>query len=112
MASITEAEWRTLEDGLDTPAILRAVDALDRLRTELINPEEGGLSALRDELLQLHRLAQAALRSGTSTEVRELFDQAQDLELQIGEWAEALGGIQATLAAITVLYPESLAYED
>jgi hypothetical protein len=37
MASITEAEWQTLEDGLDTPAILRAVDALDRLRTELAN---------------------------------------------------------------------------
>lgn len=83
------------------------MDALDRLRTELINPGEGGLSALRDE----YRLAQAALRSGTSTEVRELFDQAQDLELRIGEWAEALVGIRATLSAITALYPESLAYE-
>jgi hypothetical protein len=67
---------------------------------------------MRDELLQLHRLAQAARRSGTSAEVRELFDLAQDLELQIGEWVEALGGIQTTLSAVTALYPESLAYED
>jgi hypothetical protein len=52
MPSITEAKWQALEDGLDTPAILRAVDALDRIRAELANPREGGLSAMRDELLQ------------------------------------------------------------
>jgi hypothetical protein len=52
MPSIMEAKWQALEDGLDTPAILRAVDALDRIRAELANPREGGLSAMRDELLQ------------------------------------------------------------
>ena len=112
MTSITEAEWQTLEDGLDTPAILRAVDAADQLRAELANPGEGGLLALRDELLQLHRFALAARRSGTSAEVRVLFDLAQGLELQIGEWMDALTCIQATLSTITALYPESLAYED
>lgn len=112
MSSITEAEWQTLEEGLDTVAILGAVDALDQLRTEVGNPGEGGLSAIRDSLLQLHRLAQVARTSGTSDKVSDLFDLAQDLELQIGEWAEALGAIQATLSAVTALYPESLAYED
>jgi hypothetical protein len=112
MSSITEAEWQTLEEGLDTAAILGAVDALDQLRTEVGNPGEGGLSAIRDALLQLHRLAQVARTSGTSDKVSELFDLAQDLELQIGEWTEALGAIQATLSAVTALYPESLAYED
>ncbi len=111
MGSITEAEWQAIEEGLDTVSILSAVDALDRLRAKLTAPSEGGLSAIRDELLQLHRLAQAAQNSGTSASVSELFDLAQDLELQIGEWVEALGGIRATLSIITELYPESLAYE-
>lgn len=88
------------------------MDALDRLRTELANPGEGGLSAMRDELLQLHRLALAVRQSGASAKVSELFDLAQDIELQIGEWTEALGGIQATLSAVAELHPESLAYED
>lgn len=113
MSSITEAEWQTLEEGLDTVAILGALDVLDQLRTELANPNpgEGGLSVIRDDLPKLHRLAQMARTSGTSANVNELFDLAQDLELQIGEWAEALGAIQATLSAVTALYPESLAYE-
>jgi len=75
-------------------------------------PGEGGLSAIRDALLQLHRLAQVVRTSGTSDKASELFDPAQDLELRIGEWAEALGAIQTTLSAVTALYPESLAYED
>lgn len=112
MASITEAEWQALEEGLDTAAILVTVDAIDQLRTELVNSGEGGLSAIRDELLQLHRLALAVHKSDASAKVSELFDLAQDLELQIGDWVDALGGIQATLSAITVLYPESLGYED
>jgi hypothetical protein len=115
MASITESEWQALEDGLDTPAILRAVDTLDRLRAELVNPINpgvGGLSSMRDELLQLHQLAEAALMSAHRPKVAELFELAQDLELQIEEWAEALGGIRTTLSTMTALYPESLAYED
>lgn len=117
MASITDAELQALEADLDTPAILRAMDVLDRLRVERAelagsDEGEGGLFAIRDELLQLHRSAQATLRSGTSADARELFDLAQDLQLQIGEWADALGGIQATLSTITGPYPESLAYED
>ncbi|MBH1829229.1 transposase [Stenotrophomonas maltophilia] len=112
MTSITQSEWQTLEDGLDTLAILRAVDAADQLRAELANPDEGGLFAVRDDLLRLHGLAQAARSAGTSAEVRELFELAQDIELQIGEWMDAMTGIQATLSTITALYPESLAYED
>ncbi|MFC6838753.1 transposase [Xanthomonas theicola] len=112
MAPITEVEWQALEDGLDTSAILCAVDALDRLRTALANSSEGGLSAMRDELLQLHRSAQAVRKSGTSVEIHELFDLTNDIELQIGEWLKTLNSIQATLSAITAIYPESLAYED
>ncbi len=39
--TITDDEWDTLRDGLDTPAILDTVDAVDRLRRELSDADGG-----------------------------------------------------------------------
>lgn len=107
MGAITESEQQALEDGLDTPSIMRAVESISRLRAELAVDES---PAIRDELLELHRLALTVRERGTEEQLSELFDLANDLELQVGEWMEALSEIQATLSAMTVLYPESLAY--
>lgn len=107
MSAITESEQQALEEGLDTAAIMRAVDATSRLRAELATDES---PTIRDELLELHRLALAVREHGTSAQLSEFFDLANDLELQVGEWMETLGEIHATLSAVTALYPESLAY--
>ena len=107
MSAITESEQQALEEGLDTAAIMRAVDAASRLRAELATDES---PTIRDELLELHRLALAVRERGTPAQLSEFFDHANDLELQVGEWMETLGEIQATLSAATALYPESLAY--
>ncbi|MFH1598824.1 MAG: transposase [Pseudomonadota bacterium] len=108
MSGITESEQQALEEGLDTAAIMRAVDAISRLRAELAADES---PTIRDELLELHRLAIAVREHGTLKQLSEFFDLANDLELRVCEWMETLGEIQATLSTVTALYPESLAYE-
>ena len=108
MSAITESEQQALEEGLDTAAITRAVDAISRLRAELAADES---PTIRDELLELHRLALAVFEPGPPGQISEFFDLANDLELQVGEWMETPGEIQATLSTVTALYPETLAYE-
>lgn len=108
MSAITESEQQALEDGLDTPSIMRAVESISRLRAELAADE---LPTIRDELLELHRLALTVRERGTAEQLSELFDLANDLELQVCEWIETLSEIQATISTVTALYPESLAYE-
>lgn len=92
MTAITESEQQELEEDPNTAAIMRTVDAISRLRAELAADES------------------PTIRSGTPAQLSEFFDLANDLELQVGEWIETLGDIQATLSAVTALYPESLAY--
>lgn len=111
MSAMTGTEWQTLEEGLDTVAILKTVDAIDRLRAELASAGADGSPTIRDELMQLHRLALTVHDRGAPEQLSEFFDLANDLELQVGEWLETLGEIQATISAVTALYPESLAYE-
>lgn len=69
MGSITEAEWQALGEGLDTAAIMRAVDSISRLRGELAT---GGSPTIRDELLELQRLALAVRKRQAGTAQRVL----------------------------------------
>lgn len=108
MSALTASEQQALEEGLDTSAIMGAVDSISRLRAELATDES---PTIRDELLELHRLALAVRKRGAAGKISELFDLANDLELQDGEWMGTLGEIQATLSTVTALYPESLTYE-
>lgn len=82
MSAITEFEQQALEEGLDTAAMMQAVDAVSRLRAELATDES---PTIRDELLELHRLALAVREGGTPAQLSEFFDLANDLELQVGE---------------------------
>ncbi len=111
MATMTEEEWETLRDGLDTSAILESVDAVDRLRQALSGMDEGSPPAIRDDLLKLHQLGLAVQQRGTPELVAEFFDQASDLDFQVSELMDALGEIQSMFSSITDLYPESLSYE-
>lgn len=107
MSTITEAEQQALEQGLDTAAIMRAVDAISRLRGDLAADES---PTVGDQLLELHRLALAVHERAAPTQVRAFFALASDLEIAIDEWRAILGAIQATLSAALALFPERMAY--
>lgn len=112
-ANITDDEWDELSpDNFDTMALLSAVDAVDELRSDLNDNEDGAPPQLRDDLLKLHQLAMAVINQGSRSQVADLFDLAADLEDQVLGMMTALEQVQETLSQLTALYPESLSYAD
>lgn len=112
MARLTDDEWNTVLDGLDTPAILTSINAVDQLRHALADSDDPESPSLRDEVLKLHQLGMAVQQYQSDEQAAEFFEHASDLEMQVVELREALDEIQAMLSNITELYPESLSYED
>jgi hypothetical protein len=92
--------------------LLRAVDAVDDLRTDPHDGEDGRPPQLRTDLLKLHQLAMAVINQGSRSQVADLFEFAVDLEDQVLGMMTALEQVQETLSQLTVLYPESLSYAD
>ncbi|QLL13448.1 transposase [Pseudomonas chlororaphis] len=110
--SITD-EWDELApESFDTTAQLRAVDAVDVLREDLNDREDGGPPQLRTDLLKLHQLSMAVFNEGSRSQVVDMFEFAVDLEDQIHGLMTSLEQVQETLSKLTALYPESLSYED
>lgn len=82
--NITDEEWEELSpENFETAALLRAVDAVDDLRTDLNDGEDG-------------RPPQ--------------FEFAVDLKDQVLGMISSLEQVQETLSQLTALYPESLSY--
>jgi hypothetical protein len=108
---ITDGEWDELSpENFDTTVLLRAVDAVDELRSDLNDSEDGAPPQLRDDLLKLHQLAMAVINQGSRSQVADLFDLAVDLEDQVLGMMTALEQVQETLSQLSALYPESLSY--
>jgi hypothetical protein len=111
VATITAGEWDELSpDNFDTMTLLHAVDAVDELRGELNDGEDGSPPQLRDDLLKLHQLAMAVINQGSRGRVADLFDLAVELEVQVAGMTTALEQVHETLSRLTALYPESLSY--
>lgn len=109
--SITDEEWDELSpENFETAALLRAVDAVDELRGDLNDNEDGGPPQLRTDLLKLHQLAMSVFNEGSRSQVADLFEFAVDLEGQVLGMMTALEQVQDTLSRLTALYPESLSY--
>jgi hypothetical protein len=108
--SITDEEWEELYDSFETTKLLSAVDAVDVLRGELSDDEDGRPPKLRDDLLKLHQLAMAVFNEGSRSQVEDLFNFAVELDAQVFDIMTALEQLQATLSELTELYPESLSY--
>ena len=107
--SITDDEWdELLPENFDTTALLRAVDAVDVLRDDLNDSDDGGPPQLRTDLLKLHQLSMAVFNEGSRNQVADLFEFAVDLEHQVHGLMISLEQVQETLSRLTVLYPESL----
>lgn len=63
--SITDEEWDGLTPEIfDTTTLLRAVNAVDELRGDLNDGEDGSPLQLRTDLLKLHQLAMAVFNEG------------------------------------------------
>ena len=113
MATITDQEWGELApENFDTTTLLRAVDAVDELRGELNDGEDGSPPQLRSDLLKLHQLAMAVINQGARGRVADLIELAVELEVQVASMATALEEVQETPTQLTALYPESLSYGD
>ncbi|HEX9872617.1 MAG TPA: transposase [Candidatus Tectomicrobia bacterium] len=82
--SITDEEWDELTpENFDPTALLRAVDAVDELRGDLNDGEDGSPPQLRTDLLKLHQLAMAVINRGARGQAPDLFDLAVELEDQV-----------------------------
>ncbi len=92
--------------------MLRAVDAVDNLRDDLNDTEDGGPPQLRVDLLKLHQLAMAVFNEGSRSQVAVLFEFAVELENQVLSMMGSLEQVQETLSQLTELYPERLSWAD
>lgn len=109
--SITDEEWDELTpENFDTTTLLRAVDAVDALRGDLNDGEDGSPPQLRTDLLKLHQLAMAVFNEGSRSQVSKLFAFSVELEDQVLGMMTSLEQVQETLSQLTALYPESLSY--
>lgn len=107
-----EESNRLTPDSYDTTSLLRAVDAIDKLRSELSDKDSGEPTSLRNDLLQLHQLAMRVINNGERGQsVTELFDVLNGISDQVFEIAEAVEQIQEAIEPLAELYPESLDYD-
>lgn len=107
MAIITDDEWQRLYENFETTDLLRAVDAVDKLRDDLNDREYGAPPQIRCDLLKLHQLAMDVINNGSKSQAGELFELACDLDLQVDQMMEALEQVQETLSRLMTLYPTS-----
>lgn len=99
-------------ENFDTTTLLRAVDAVDELRGNLNDGEDGSPPQLRTDLLKLHQLAMAVFNEGSRSQVADLFEFAVDLEDQVFSMMNAPEQVQETLSQLIELCTESLPYAD
>lgn len=105
---VTDDEWGRLCEQFDTQWLLNAVDQADILLASLNDGERLQPLQIRADLLQLHQLAMAVVNEGSRDRAIELFDRADDLDLQVSDMMMALEKIQRTLIKLVELRPESL----
>ncbi|WP_235183261.1 transposase [Deinococcus phoenicis] len=103
---MTEEEYLRLYQNFETRRLLDAVDAVDRLRDDLGDDEDGRPPELRSRLLKLHTLAMAVVNEGARSRAAALFELADDLDMQVSQMLTELESIQDTLDALMALAPE------
>lgn len=110
---ITDKEWSKINpEAFDTTTLLGAVNAVDAMRGELNDGEDGRPPELRTNLLKLHQLAMSVFNRGARSQVAEMFDLAVDVEDQVLGLMDSLEQIVKTLSQLTDLYPETLSYSE
>lgn len=87
MAEMSDRDWETLHDNIDTSDLLKAVDCLDGLRG-LLSDREQFQPVLRGELLKLHELAMKVIGEGALVGAPDMFELAADLQDQVSEMVD------------------------
>jgi hypothetical protein len=93
-----------LQQGFDTHRLLDAVDAIDRVRACLGEPD-----ALRQELLTLHGMAHALINGGDSggaTAPEAIWELAEDPGSELSDCIAGLEAAAATLEELATLAPD------
>lgn len=107
MATMTDDEWQHLVENFETTGLLTAVDAVDRVRDDF-NDRDEGPPRIREDLFHLHRLATAVVNHGSRREAPKLFHLAGALEDQVEACLEYLEQVREVLARLVALCPDSL----
>lgn len=93
-----------LRDGFDTSQLLRLVDRLDSCLAEL-----GGITAMRDELLNLHAMALTLVEGAVPTVPAEnirIWEVAESLRLDLEALSSWIRDAQLTTAPLRGLAPD------
>jgi len=88
----------------DTTRLLAAVDIVDRIRTQLHDPE-----GLRDDLLEIHSMAHSVLNGAPSVPARgegTLPERVLDALDQIDEFVMGLTRVRTILEPLEALHPD------
>ncbi|MBN3788930.1 Tn3 family transposase post-transcriptional regulator TnpC [Burkholderia sp. Ac-20353] len=102
--NVDTAALERLESSYDTIRLLAAVDIVDRIRTQLHDPE-----GLRDNLLEIHRMAHSVLNGAPSVPSRHegtLPEQVLDTLDLIDEFVAELTQVRTILEPLEALYAD------
>ena len=99
-----------LRDSFNTMDILDALDVIDSIRSRICDLED-----MRHDFFLLHGQAHALINEDFSNSAGKegyaIWELADELETDIGEWAEGLGKIARMLDKLVMLVPEE-EYDD
>ena len=114
MSNITEEEWEKIYENFDSQSILDALSHIDHARGYLADRENFRPPEIREQLFEMHTTAVDIVRHGSKDKekIRELFDYANDLTMEISDLIEHLQKADTILDKLLELYPDSLAYDE
>lgn len=101
---VDRAKLEQLQQSYDTNRLLDAVGLIDDIRRRICDPE-----GLRDELLELHRMAMAVVNenpTGLSATDEPIWSKATDLEFELSDYAAKLAEVAKLIEALSMLAPE------
>lgn len=108
--TVSKKKLDELQQNFDTTQILAAINTIDEIRYRICEPEH-----MRDELLNLHSMAHTIINGDWTMNAPKglnIWEIAQDLEMEIGEFATKLDEITNMLCQLGELVPNQEYDED
>lgn len=102
--TVSTKKLEKLQQSFDTTDILAAIDTIDQIRYRICKPE-----GMRDELLKLHSMAHTLINGDWTCNAPNdtpIWVLAQDLEIEIADFADKLNEIAEIIGKLGELLPE------
>jgi hypothetical protein len=102
--TLNSKKLEELQQNFDTTKILAAVDTIDEIRYRICEPD-----GMRQDLLDLHSMAHTIINGDSTLNAPRgtcIWEVAQDLELEIDEFATKLSEIANLLVKLGELVPD------